>query len=204
MESYNDSTKRFIATDSVKIIRGEFSSVNEKSIMYNANEVIETFKLSDESPQPIIWSDGNQLIGDSVFIHLKENILDWIDVRGNSLIISKKENYEWRYDQISGEKINMYFNDSTITRTDVFNNVLSIYYMYEEGEPSGLIKSSSQKAKIFFEDGQVVDVRLYESVLSEYHPENLVEGKEREFTLPQFIIYENRPKKSDLKKLIRE
>lgn len=204
MESYNDSTERFIATDSVKIMRGEFSSVNEKSIMYNANEVIETFKQSDESPQPIIWSGGNQLIGDSVFIHLKENVLDWIDVRGNSLIISKKENYEWRYDQISGERINMYFNDSTITRTDVFNNVLSIYYMYEEEEPSGLIKSSSQKAKIFFEDGQVVDVRLYESVLSEYHPENLVQGKEREFTLPQFIIHENRPKKSDFTKLIRE
>lgn len=204
MESYNDSTKKFIAIDSVKIIRGDFSSVNEKSIMYNSEDRIETFKMSDQSPQPIIWSEGNQLVGDSVFIHLKENALDWIDVRGNSIIISKKEDYEWRYDQISGQRINMYFNDSTITRTDVFGNVLSIYYMYEDGEPSGLIKSSSQTAKIFFDDGQVVDVRLYQSVQSEFHPENLVKGKEREFTLPRFIIFENRPKKSELKKLIRE
>ena len=30
---------------------------------------------------------------------------------------------------------------------------------------------------------------------SEYHPENLVEGKEKEFTLPKFIFYENSPVK---------
>jgi len=204
MESYSDSTKRFIAIDSVEIIRGDFSSVNEKSIMYNDGNRIETYKMTEESPQPIIWSGDNQLLGDSVFIHLKENALDWIDVRGNSIIISKLENYEWRYDQISGQRINMYFNDSTITRTNVFGNVLSIYYMYENDDPSGLIKSSSEDAKIIFEDGQVVDVRLYKSVQSEFHPENMVVGKEREFTLPQFIIYENKPKKSELKKLIRE
>ncbi|MCZ7603520.1 MAG: LPS export ABC transporter periplasmic protein LptC [Melioribacteraceae bacterium] len=204
LESYTDSTKKFIATDNVKIIRDDFSSVNDKSIFYNAEERIETYKLTDESPRPIIWSGENQLVGDSVFIYLKEQNLDWIDVRGSSLIISKKENFDWRYDQMSGNQIKMFFNDSTISKTEVFDNVLSIYYMFEDGEPSGLIKSSSENAKILFEDGQVVDVRLYKSVMSEYHPENLVDGKEREFTLPQFIVYENRPSKDELKKLIRK
>lgn len=204
LESYTDSTKKFIATDNVKIIRDDFSSVNDKSIFYNAEERIETYKLTDESPRPIIWSGENQLVGDSVFIYLKEQNLDWIDVRGSSLIISKKENLDWRYDQMSGNRIKMFFNDSTISKTEVYENVLSIYYMFEDGEPSGLIKSSSENAKILFEDGQVVDVRLYKSVMSEYHPENLVIGKEREFTLPQFIVYENRPSKDELKKLIRK
>jgi lipopolysaccharide export system protein LptA len=204
LESYTDSTKKFIATDNVKIIRDDFSSVNDKSIFYNAEERIETYKLTDESPRPIIWSGENQLVGDSVFIYLKEQNLDWIDVRGSSLIISKKENFDWRYDQMSGNRIKMFFNDSTISKTEVYENVLSIYYMFEDGEPSGLIKSSSENAKILFEDGQVVDVRLYKSVMSEYHPENLVIGKEREFTLPQFIVYENRPSKDELKKLIRK
>lgn len=204
LESYTDSTKKFIATDNVKIIRDDFSSVNDKSIFYNAEERIDTYKLTDESPRPIIWSGENQLVGDSVFIYLKEQNLDWIDVRGSSLIISKKENFDWRYDQMSGNRIKMFFNDSTISKTEVYENVLSIYYMFEDGEPSGLIKSSSENAKILFEDGQVVDVRLYKSVMSEYHPENLVDGKEREFTLPQFIVYENRPSKDELKKLIRK
>lgn len=204
MESFNDSTKKFIATDSVKIIRGDFASLNDKSILYNDEERIETHKLNHDSNRPIIWNEETQLVGDSIFIHLKERDLDWIDVRGSSVIISKKEDYDWRYDQISGERINMFFVDGDIIRTEVYNSVLSIYYMFEEGEPSGLIKSSSQTAKIFFEEGQVVDVRLYQSVISEYHPENLVIGKEREFTLPQFIIYGNRPLKQELLKRIRK
>lgn len=204
MESFNDSTKKFIAIDSVKIVRGDFASINDKSILYNAEERIETHKLNHDSNRPIIWNEETQLVGDSIFIHLKDRDLDWIDVRGSSVIISKKENYDWRYDQISGKQINMYFIDGEIVRTEVYDNVLSIYYMFEEGEPSGLIKSSSQTAKIFFDEGQVIDVRLYQSVISEYHPENLVNGKEREFTLPQFIIYGNRPSKQELLKMIRK
>ena len=204
LESYNDSTKKFIAIDSVKIVRGDFSSINEQSILYKDDERIETFKLTEDSDRPIIWSGENQLVGDSVYIYLKESNLEWIDVRGNSVIISKNKGYDWRYNQISGNRLNMFFNDSTIYRTDVFGNVLSIYYMFEDGEPSGLIKSSSQTAKIIFDEGQVVDVRLYQSVMSEYYPDNLVEGKEREFTIPQFIIYDNRPNKNKLKNLIRE
>ncbi|KUG26137.1 hypothetical protein ASZ90_004031 [hydrocarbon metagenome] len=204
MESFNDSTKKFIATDSVKIVRGDFASLNDMSILYNGGERIETHKLNYDSNRPIIWNEETQLVGDSIFIHLKERDLDWIDVRGNSVIVSKKEDYDWRYDQISGERINMFFVDGNIIRTEVYNSVLSIYFMFEEGEPSGLIKSSSQTAKIFFEEGQVVDVRLFQSVISVYHPENLVIGKEREFTLPQFIIYGNRPLKQELLKRIRK
>lgn len=204
LESYSDSLDRFVAIDSVKIIRGEFSSVNQKSIFYNDEQRIETFKISDDADQPILWFEESQLVGDSIYIHLSDNRLNWINVKNRSIIISKNEGYDWRFDQISGEEIKMFFNDSTIARTEVFNNVLSIYYLFEEGEASGLVKSSSERGKIFFEDGQVVDVRLYVSPMSEYHPENLVSGKEREFTLPLFQINEGRPQKSELKKLIRE
>lgn len=204
LESYSDSTNRFVAIDSVKIIRGEFASVNQKSIFYNDANRIETFKEEGETEQPIIWFEDSQLVGDSIYIHLNENRLEWINVKNKSIIISKNENYDWRYDQISGEEIKLYFNDSTIARTEIFSNVLSIYYLFEEGEPSGLVKSSAQRGKIIFEDGKVVDVRLYVSPISEYHPENLVKGVEREFTLPLFKLYGNRPVKTELIKFIRE
>jgi len=37
---------------------------------------------------------------------------------------------------------------------------------------------------------------LYGTPVSEYYPENLVEGKELSFTLPGYIVYPNRPTKS--------
>ena len=83
------------------------------------------------------------------------------------------------------------------------DNVLSIYYLYEEEEVNGLTKSSAKNITIIFEDNVVTEVRLYGSPLSEYHPENQVVGNERAFTLPKFIFYQNRPNKSDLLKNIQ-
>jgi hypothetical protein len=41
-------------------------------------------------------------------------------------------------------------------------------------------------------------VKLYGSPVSDYYPENLVEGNELTYTLPAFIIVKDRPAKEDL------
>jgi len=200
MESIGDSTNRLIATDSVKILRGDFASVNNISTLYRDENKILTYKKENDILPPVLWYSTSQMVGDTINIYLDKNQLEMIDIRGNATIISQNENYEYRFDQITGDKIELHFGENGLEETDVNNNVLSIYYMYEEGKPNGVLKSSSQRAKMFFENNAVVDVRLYESVESEYHPENLVEGKEKEFTLPTFIIYNNRPELKDLLK----
>ncbi len=200
MESISDSTNRLIATDSVRIIRGDFSSVNTISILYRDENKILTYKKENDIVPPVLWYGVSQMVGDTINIFLKKNQLEKIDIRSNAIIISRNEDYEYRFDQITGDKIDLYFGKNGLEETDVTGNVLSIYYMYEDGEPNGLLKSSSQRAKMFFENNAVVDVRLYESVESEFHPENLVQGKEKEFTLPTFIIYNNKPELRDLLK----
>ena len=72
--------------------------------------------------------------------------------------------------------------------------------MYDEEEANGLIKSSGREAKIFFKDNQVDKVYLYKDPVTEYHPEQLVKGNEKDFTLPTFIIYSNKPQKEQLLK----
>jgi hypothetical protein len=75
--------------------------------------------------------------------------------------------------------------------------VQSIYYLYDEEKPNGLVKSTAQRAVIVFENNEVGQVRLYGSPTSEYHPEAKVEGLERTFTLPKFVFNENRPVKEE-------
>lgn len=200
MESIGDSTNRLIATDSVKIIRADFASVNNISILYRDENKILTYKRENDIIPPVLWYTTSQMVGDTINIYLNKSQLEWIDIRGNATIISQNKDYEYRFDQITGDRIELHFGEKGLRETDVINNVLNIYYMYEDGDPNGLLKSSSQRAKMFFEDNAVVDVRLYKSVESEYHPENLVEGKEKDFTLPTFIIYNIKP---DLKDLLK-
>lgn len=203
MESFDDSLKRMVATDSVRIVRGGFYSVNNKSVYFDDEDKIFTCKKEDDITPPILWYDNSQLTGDSVNIYLKENEINYINVNGNSLVLSKVKNFENRFDQISGKIINMYFRNGELNRTDVTGNVLSIYYMFEENDPSGVLKSSSERTILYFDSSKVVDVKLYGSIKSEFHPEELIKGKEQEFTLPTFVLYKNKPDKKALKRKIK-
>ena len=197
MESVKDSTSKFVATDSVKILRGGFSSNNNYSVFYRDDDYIFTYHDDIEQERPVLWYDESQLVGDSVFIHLNENELNWIDIRGNGFILTQSELNEYRYDQISGSKIELYFEDGDLAKANVLGNILSIYYMYDDDKPNGLIQSSAESAKLFFNENKVEDVRLYGLPASEYHPEPVVKGNELDFTLPAFIIFTNRPLRND-------
>lgn len=200
MTAVADSTERIIAEDSVKILRGIFSGRNSKSVYYRNEEKIFIQRQKNEKEPPVMWYEYTQLSGDSIYIYLKKNELQQIDIHQNAFILSKNEDYLYRFDQISGDRIKMFFENRKLNRTEVKGNVLSIYYMFEKEEPNGLLKSSARDAKIIFENNTIVDVRLYGSPISEYHPENLIVNNEQSFTLPKFVIYGSRPEKEKLLK----
>lgn len=198
MEAFRDTTDRFIATDSVRIVRGAFASVNDFSIYRRTAGQIYTYKMADSLLQPILWYEKTQLTGDSVLIHLNGKNIEKADISRQAMIISGNEFFPSRFDQVTGEKVVLHFRESRLHQTEIFSNVLSIYYLYEENEGNGLIKASAKDARINFMDSKVDEVHLYGEPKSEYHPENLISGKERQFTLPQFRLFENRPDKQSL------
>lgn len=198
LESYDDSTKSLIATDSVRILRQNFASINGQTYYYQKKQKLETLRRENDQLPPVVWNDNTQLTGDSIFVYMKDNQLDWMDIRSNASIISTNKDSVNRFDQISGKKIKLFFDKEGLARTEVEGNVLSIYYLYEDKEPNGLLKSSSERAKVFFKDREVKDVRLYGKPASEYHPENTIVGKEKDFTIPTFRIFSNRPTKENL------
>lgn len=197
LESFEDSIETTLkAIDSVKIFKQGFVSVNDLSLYYKNKRMLETFKVDENTPQPIMWYQENQVTGDSIFVYIKDKTLDYVEIINEGLLLSKVENFDFRYNQISGTNIKMFFNDSTLTNTFVEENVLSIYYTFEDSIPKGLIKSSADKANLIFENKKISDVKLYSSAISEYHPEKLITGKEKDFTLPLFRLYSVKPKKS--------
>ena len=198
MQAYRGDINTFIATDSVELVRNDFSSKNNRTIYYKSDDKIITYKITPTEPQPILWQANSQLTGDSTTIHLEKNKIKKLDVKGAAFILSINKIYNERKDQIAGDFLSILFDSSKIKRTDVTGNVYSMYYMYDRNEPNGIAKSSSQKAAILFNNNQVSQVRLYGTPNSEYYPENLVSGKEPSFTLPQYIYYDNRPIKENI------
>ncbi|HEY7751144.1 MAG TPA: OstA-like protein, partial [Ignavibacteriaceae bacterium] len=89
MEAYRDSTNLFKAIDSVKIVRNEFSSVNDLTLYYRADDLIITEKLNDTSAVPVLWYDNSQLTGDSISIQLDGNRIKTLEVINNAFMLSQ-------------------------------------------------------------------------------------------------------------------
>ncbi|MDX1699329.1 MAG: hypothetical protein R3250_01865, partial [Melioribacteraceae bacterium] len=200
MESRKDSSTVLIATDSVEIIRGGFSSLNDYTIYDSQNEKI-TIKKKEKQKTPILWYNNNQVVGDSIYIKLDSSKIRDVDILHNAILVSQDSTYEQRYDQMSGDTISLSFSGGKLKKTKVDGNVLSIYYLYEEGEPNGLLKSSASEIVIIFENGKVREVKMFGSPISEYHPENLVIENEKSFTLPAFYIYPDKPQRTEFKSI---
>lgn len=194
MESFStDTSNIFIAKNSVKILRGQFASINDLTVYYKDRETIITNKVTDSGMVPVIWQENSQMTGDSITIILSDRKIERVHINNNAFMISKNEINPRRYDQLTGRRVVMNFQDNQLNKTEVYGNVLGIYYMYEDNEQNGLMKASSREAIIYFENRKVSQVNLYGDPNSEYHPENVVEGNEKSYTLPGFVLYDGRP-----------
>lgn len=198
MEVYREPVQKFIASDSVIIIRDLFSSKNDLTVYLKDEEKIITQKISDEHNQPVLWYDNSQLTGDSITIYIKDKRIRELDVDGYAFMVSQNKNFNQRFDQSSASGIKMFFEDNKIQRAEFFGNVYSIYYLYEEEQPNGLMKANSKDAVILFEDNEVSEVKLYGSPGSEYYPEQQVNGNEKSYLLSKFIFINERPDKQKM------
>ena len=200
LESRKGSGTSLFAIDSVKIIRGDFLSNNDYTIYDKDADQITIFKQEDKE-KPVLWYANNQVVGDSIYIYLDSSKISKVNIIKDAILISQDSTYQFRFNQMSGDSIKLGFKDSKLNNTVVNGNVLSIYYMFEEGEPNGLLKSSAKEIGIYFEDGKVSEVKMFGSPISEFHPENLVIDNEKSFTLPSFYLYKNKPQKNEFKSI---
>lgn len=198
MESDRSSEDKFIAVDSVRILRGSFASLNDKTYFNKSAGKILTYKLNDSSHKPVIWYDNSQLSGDTIDISMTDNKISKIAIQSGAFLLSVNAMYPVRFDQIAGREMLMHFSDNVLSYTEIFNNVLAIYYVYEEEAGNGVIKASGLNAALYFKDKKVETVKFSGEPASEYHPEVLLAGNEKSFTLPGFFIKGGRPDRDDM------
>jgi lipopolysaccharide export system protein LptA len=202
MEAYRDTLDYFKATDSVRIIRGDFASVNNLTLYFRKAGQIVTYKTADSTAQPYLWYENTQLTGDSVTIFLDHNRIHYLKVNKDAYIISQNEDYHNRFDQTSGDSVFMTFDNSRLQKTNIWGSMFSIYYQYDGTTPNGLTKSSAQNAIINFADNKVDEIRMYGSPNSEFYPERLVKGKEDTFVLAKYVAFRTKPDKESIIKSI--
>ena len=108
---------------------------------------------------PIIWAQDSQISADSLNIEIKNNSINKMILRQRSFVISKDT--LGNFNQIKGRKMDVFFKQGNIARTDILGNGESIYYVQEKPDISSMNKMKCSNMAIYFENNFVSELRAY-------------------------------------------
>ncbi|MBI5477063.1 MAG: hypothetical protein HY964_10060 [Ignavibacteriales bacterium] len=186
LESFQDSLERLIATDSVKIKRGNVSGEGGLCVYYTEADSIYLTRA------PYIWyetgkNEDNQVSGETIFLKLKKRKLETAYIRGRAVAISRADTIHTnRFNQMTGQEIILRFADEKVQRINVITTATSLYYLFDNEKPNGINLTTGDEIVVNFKDGKIDKIKAVSGVEGKYYPEKMVKGKESDYNLPEF------------------
>ncbi len=149
--------------------------------------------------EPILWGDDSQMTGDTIYLYMKNNQMDRVELFPNGFIVN--ESFPKLYDQIKGRHIWGYFIDGDLNNMHVAGNGESVYYGKDSRSAYlGINKAECSEMWIYLKENKVNRIKFYTKPTATFHPMQQVNPEN--FKLENFNWrYEQRPKsKEDLLK----
>lgn len=197
MEAYRDTSHRYVAKDSVMLVRNEMAAVSGQGVYMPQRGLLILTK------QPIVWYDENQVSGDSIAVRLEDRKLRSVFVRGRAMAASRSDtNLVQRFDQLTGRTLTLFFASGKIERIIAESQSTSLYYLFDDKTPNGANKSSGDRIIVQFTDGQVDEISVSGGVEGQYMPEQQLTGRERNYDLDGFQWYSRRPRRHNTEVLL--
>ncbi|MEO8794835.1 MAG: OstA-like protein [Daejeonella sp.] len=169
---------------------------------------------------PMIWTQGSQLTGDTIYLQLKNKKLDNMLLQHNSFIVNTDDGDSTHFNQVRGKVITGLFKDSKLDRMFVDGNAESIYFVKDDSTYSGMNRMVSSRIKIIFEKSKLRDIVSIRSPEGNYYPidkiptdEDILKGfiwkpkdrpKSKEQIIPTLVKSKTTPKaKAAPKKVVK-
>lgn len=143
---------------------------------------------------PVLWSEQNQITGDSISLRMKAGKLSRLFVNGNSFIISDAEArgdsivVGEKFNQIKGRKLTGYFVDNDLSEVYVEGNGQLIYFPTEDEKKKpvamGLNKGDCSNIHITVKDNELKKIRMETESNSVFTPMKM--SDQQNFKLEKF------------------
>ena len=144
-----DSTNRYFeAFRHVRIFSDSLQAVCD-SMFYSFKDSV--FRLYDD---PVVWSNENQVTGDTILLFTKNKKADRMQVFKNSFIASivKPE----IFNQVRSTRMDAYFIDGTIDSVRARGSAECVYYIQDEDSAlTGINQSSSELMDVYFKEKEL-------------------------------------------------
>jgi lipopolysaccharide export system protein LptA len=120
---------------------------------------------------PLIWTQGSQLSGDTIYLQMKNKKLDNLSMFPNAFIANLEKGDSVNFNQSAGKKMRGFFYDGKLNRMFIEGNAETIYFNKDSlGKVSGMQRSLSSRIRINFKDGKVTDLTFFTKPENKYGP----------------------------------
>ncbi|HMI03543.1 MAG TPA: OstA-like protein [Pedobacter sp.] len=107
---------------------------------------------------PILWSQGSQQTGDTIYVRLKNNKLNTLQVLENGFMVNVNADSA-KFNQVKGKLITAFFKDGEMSNMFVDGNAESIYYTRDKDSVyTDMSQTVSARIKILFKNKEITDL----------------------------------------------
>lgn len=156
-------TRIVLAYHHVKIFKSDLQAKADSTFYSYADSTIRMYK------NPIVWSQGSQMTGDTIFMQLRNRKLDNMLLQHNGFIVNI-ETDSAKYNQVKGKLLTGFFKDSHLNKMFVDGNAESIYYAKDSSGYTGLNRSISSRMRISFAKNELSDIVLIRKPEVNFYP----------------------------------
>jgi lipopolysaccharide assembly outer membrane protein LptD (OstA) len=183
-------TRIISAFHNAKIFKSDLQAKADSMFFSDADSTVRCYV------SPMIWAQGSQLTGDTVYLQMKNKKLDNMLLHHNSLIVNTEDADSTNFNQIKGKVITGYFQDNKLNNMFVDGNAESIYYLKDDTVYSGLNHMISSRLRIFLKENKLSNINAIRAIDASITPMNDI--KEEDRVLKGFIWKPSeRPKSKD-------
>ena len=163
----NKNIKNILCYYKVKFFRNELQGMCD-SISYHGRDSTMYMYHS-----PVLWSDKNQLTGDSIKMTMLNSQIDSMILYNSAFIISKDDTN--KFNQVKGRDMVGIFKNNELYKINVFGNSETVYFGREEDRTLiGITKIQASDMLIFIEKNKFKSITYYNEPKGATSPESQV------------------------------
>jgi hypothetical protein len=188
------------AFHNVKLFKSDLQGKSDSAFYSTSDSTIRLYV------QPIIWTQGSQLSGDTIYLHMKNKKFENMEAFPNAFTVNVEKGDSTHFNQAAGKKMRGFFNNDKLDKLYIDGNAETIYFARDSGKISGMQRSLSSRIKINFKDGKATRLVFSAKPEHRYGPlekfteeDKILKGfiwkpKERPVSKESIINFSKRPK----------
>jgi len=149
-----------------KMFKSDLQAKADSMFYSNADSTIRCYV------NPIIWTQGSQLTGDTVYMQMKHKKMDNMTMFPHAFIVNIEKDDSVHFNQTGGKKMRGYFKDDKLHQMFIDGNAESIYFARDSGttKVTGMERSLSTRISVDFENNQATRIGFYLKPEHKYTP----------------------------------